>query len=770
MPYNKKTWVSGETITKEALNNIENGIATLDENQSNFATKKELTEITKQVNINDFGAIGDGVTDNTDAFKRAIYDSEDGTTIIIPKGTYLVGNINDYDKAKKNITIKGQDNPVLKLIPYVTKTTELGTYTGSYTVQSYYHSIDFGTQCKLETIRLENGLTYYYFKLPSASVIPSWLTQDMSIRGADSNVEAYISFIDTKDPDGTGSARIYLYELTNHIDATLSFKKTGESILNERILVTPKINTNDYVIKFEDGNIPSFLQKNSKLVQSNGKSCRVGSTVTLGGTTFLTVNCFNTEINPFNRTNPLDDNLDFTVTKYDVGTSIFMTLHKWVNTHIEGITFDGANYEVAQFKYDLNEWNILTTGACENLTIRDCIFKNAIMCPLQITGVSNAYSPKDHDYATNVLIDNCTFLNNGRNDIEIIQGNTVNITNCEGNGTLDIECNNNEILNNINVTNCTFRATSPYSPGLSSSSGTINYYGCKFELVSNQEGASSFFTNCRIHSLEPYGCYCNLQGCQINKIGQSGYHGNEVLVIANSYVLGMYTTNPASKYGKEEITFNNVIFDLSISPKQIYNQKKFTWHNSKMISSTREKWADCTIMHDSTFNNVTFKNIVFQELSTGSNNIFRNCNFLLHNPTQTSMFAGNVRAKIYNSYIECNLVSTYGSLYVYDCILSNDKKPMISSWNKCHIHGLKDLNGVGISWNWTTAVNSSYPLTFDNVWLAENVPNFLGITSGNSAPSTSNVSANCSVFWVNSANKFMSKVIHSNGTLSLKDL
>jgi hypothetical protein len=231
----------------------------------------------------------------------------------------------------------------------------------------------------------------------------------------------------------------------------------------------------------------------------------------------------------------------------------------------------------------------------------------------------------------------------------------------------------------------------------------------------------------------------------------------------------MYTTNPASKYGKEEIILNNVILDLSISPKQVYNQKKFTWSNSRMVSNTREKWADCTILHDSNFNNVTFKNVVFQELSTGSNNIFRNCNFLLKGTTQTSVFAGNVRAKIYNSYIETNIVSPWGSLYFYDCVLSNSTKPMLSSWNKCHIHGLKDLNGVGISWNWTTAVSDSYPLTFDNVWLAESVPNFLGITTGNSAPSTSNVSANCSVFWVNSP-KFMSKIVHTNGALSTKDL
>jgi len=39
MAYSKKTWVDGEVITKEAMNNIENGVATADAGIPVNATK-----------------------------------------------------------------------------------------------------------------------------------------------------------------------------------------------------------------------------------------------------------------------------------------------------------------------------------------------------------------------------------------------------------------------------------------------------------------------------------------------------------------------------------------------------------------------------------------------------------------------------------------------------------------------------------------------------------------------------------------------------------
>jgi hypothetical protein len=50
MLYNKKTWVSGEIITEESLNNIENGIATLDENLLNCV--KSINGVTPNENGN----------------------------------------------------------------------------------------------------------------------------------------------------------------------------------------------------------------------------------------------------------------------------------------------------------------------------------------------------------------------------------------------------------------------------------------------------------------------------------------------------------------------------------------------------------------------------------------------------------------------------------------------------------------------------------------------------------------------------------------------
>lgn len=42
MAYSKKTWVDGEVITKEAMNNIENGVATADAGIPVNATKAEF--------------------------------------------------------------------------------------------------------------------------------------------------------------------------------------------------------------------------------------------------------------------------------------------------------------------------------------------------------------------------------------------------------------------------------------------------------------------------------------------------------------------------------------------------------------------------------------------------------------------------------------------------------------------------------------------------------------------------------------------------------
>lgn len=61
--YNKKEWVNDEIITKEALNNIENGIADLDAKMNDVATKKELQAVENNIaeNNNELNSLKGGL-------------------------------------------------------------------------------------------------------------------------------------------------------------------------------------------------------------------------------------------------------------------------------------------------------------------------------------------------------------------------------------------------------------------------------------------------------------------------------------------------------------------------------------------------------------------------------------------------------------------------------------------------------------------------------------------------------------------------------------
>jgi hypothetical protein len=48
------------------------------------------TDSPRTLNVRDYGAVGDGVTDDTAAINAAAADLRDGDTLYIPAGTYLV--------------------------------------------------------------------------------------------------------------------------------------------------------------------------------------------------------------------------------------------------------------------------------------------------------------------------------------------------------------------------------------------------------------------------------------------------------------------------------------------------------------------------------------------------------------------------------------------------------------------------------------------------------------------------------------------------------
>ena len=98
MVYNKHEWQDGELITSGKLNHMELGIQLADE----------------QVSVKDYGAVGDGVADDTKSFIDAFSENK-GTKVIIPTGTYLItkqvsifGDV-EFQNAKVISTNNSQD-------------------------------------------------------------------------------------------------------------------------------------------------------------------------------------------------------------------------------------------------------------------------------------------------------------------------------------------------------------------------------------------------------------------------------------------------------------------------------------------------------------------------------------------------------------------------------------------------------------------------------------------------------------------------------------
>lgn len=79
----------------------------------------EDTEAPRALNVRDYGAVGDGVTDDTAAINAAVADLRDGETLYIPAGIYLLREYGEKDiilvKDKNNVRIEMEEGAILQL-------------------------------------------------------------------------------------------------------------------------------------------------------------------------------------------------------------------------------------------------------------------------------------------------------------------------------------------------------------------------------------------------------------------------------------------------------------------------------------------------------------------------------------------------------------------------------------------------------------------------------------------------------------------------------
>jgi len=89
-----------------------------------FATPVDAEHKTRGINVKDYGAKGDGATDDTAAIQRAVNDCGSGETVYIPDGTYLINAVTSIIM-KNDMTLRLSDDATLQATP---------TSDGSYSV------------------------------------------------------------------------------------------------------------------------------------------------------------------------------------------------------------------------------------------------------------------------------------------------------------------------------------------------------------------------------------------------------------------------------------------------------------------------------------------------------------------------------------------------------------------------------------------------------------------------------------------------------------
>lgn len=432
----------------------------------------ESSNVNDWINVRDFGAIGDGITDDTKAIKEAVNEvNKKGGTLYFPYGTYLVTPEKYQDtilkiNSDKKIVVE-MDSSTIKLkennyphynIFMISKSTDVilknGNLIGDRIKHDYTGYID-----KSPTHEFGYGIYVYYSKnVVISNMNVSQMTGDAIINktGTSSGNTNYtlienseLSYsrrqgLSVLDTDKIEVKNVYIHHIGSFDGVNGTAPKSGidiepasgTKIVNSIILDKIRIENTDYfgIINGNDSPTNEFIIKNSEINGPNIRNAKI----------------FNSTLNYINRMSSVLTRCeinDSRINHYAKGVDLFLTNTKIDNSIIEGLNETKGNRLYIQSGSVINDSSILNflgkTGE------------------RALTKVNAGIVNESREVFNNNLYDNVVFIDS------VSVGNDYTFS--DKNATfkdsfIGVYGNQNVIFNDINFDNITFR-TNLYNKG-----------------------------------------------------------------------------------------------------------------------------------------------------------------------------------------------------------------------------------------------------------------------------------------------------------------